>query len=180
MPIPMRRTVDYAIIHRPIEALIAEAYIYTDVREETSNRSIHIDYWNFEAIGVWQDFPMGGRGAPWCASFVTAVGRQALGYAWPVPKTASVQAMVDWAKSRQVWYEENPKRGDLFAIYYPSLSPPRYGHVGIVVESQPESFKSLEGNTNTGGSREGYGIFERTRVPSDRYGYIRWIEALNK
>jgi hypothetical protein len=182
MPFPMRRNVaDVAIIHKPIEALIAEAYSYINERElDGNNRSVRIDYWNLEAIGSWKDFPMGGRGAPWCAAFVSAMGRQALGYAWPVPLTGMVQTMVDWAKEKGVWYEKDPQRGDLFTIYYPDLSTPRYGHVGIVVTPKEGSLTAVEGNTNPGGSREGYGVFERQRVPTDRYGYIRWVRALNK
>jgi hypothetical protein len=170
-----------AIIYNPVESFITEAMSYLQVRElpGNANRSVRIDYWNLEAIGSWKSFPLGGQGAPWCASYVTAVGRQSLGHAWPIPKTAAVQAMVDWARETGVWYEENPKRGDLFAVYYSHLNPARYGHVGIVVSTQGSAIKTVEGNTNEGGSREGYGIFERVRSPSEKYGYIRWQEALN-
>lgn len=164
-----------AIIADPITALIREAKKYKTVRENNKdNRSIHIDYWNLEAIGLWVDFPNGARGAPWCMSFVTAMGRQSLGHAWPLPITASVQEAVDWAEAHEV-LRESPSRGDLLVSWYNSLN--RFGHVAIVLEVLQDSrIKTIEGNTNLDGSREGYGVFERIREPSDRYKFIRWVK----
>jgi hypothetical protein len=166
-----------ATIVEPIAALIAEAKKYRTERENNKdNRSIRIDYWNLETIGVWVDFPNGARGAPWCCSYVTAVGRQSLGHAWPVPLTASVQTVVDWAEAKGVLKEE-PKRGDLLVSWYSSLG--RFGHIAIVIDVMTDGrIKTIEGNTNLDGSREGYGIFERLRSPSDRYKFVRWADVL--
>ncbi len=158
----------------PEQELIEEARRYLGEAEIPvgSNRSIRIDYWNLEAIGDWRKFPMGGQGAPWCGSFVTGAGRQALGHLWPVPQTGTVQTMVDWAKTEGVWSENNPEVGDLFCLYYPNLK--RYGHVGIVAKVKAGEIVAIEGNTNAGGSRTGYAVFERTRMDSDRMGFIKW------
>ena len=171
-------------IENPRQELIAEARKYIGEEEipSGSNRSVRIDYWNLEAIGDWRKFPMGGKGAPWCGSFVTAAGRQALGHLWPVPQTGTVQAMVDWAKSKEVWYEAvdfmedlvDPEAGDLFCLYYPNLK--RYGHVGIVIGVTTKGITTIEGNTNDGGSRTGFAVFERSRKFSDRMGFIKWIK----
>ena len=169
------------IIANPIEALIKEAtrYIGSVENPGNNNRSILIDYWNFEAIQDWRDFPMGGCGAPWCAAFVHGVGKQALGVGWPLPRTGMVQTLVDWAKTKGVFYLNGAKVGDLLVLFYPTLVPPRYGHVGIVTEANADTtFSTIEGNTNPGGSREGYGVFRRQRNHTDRCGFIRWIEAI--
>lgn len=161
-------------IENPEQELIDEARKYLGEAEIPmgSNRSIRIDYWNLEAIGDWRSFPMGGQGAPWCGSFVTGAGRQALGHLWPVPVTGVVQAMVDWAKTEGIWSETGPEVGDLFCLYYPKLK--RYGHVGIVTEVSPGEIKTIEGNTNDGGSRTGFAVFERIRKISNRMGFIKW------
>ncbi len=161
-------------IFSPEQEFIAEAKKYIGESETPvgSNRSTRIDYWNLEAIGDWRVFPMGGQGAPWCASFVTAMGRQALGHAWPVPHTGTVQTMVDWARSEQMWSKSDPKVGDLFCLYYSRLK--RYGHVGIVIKVTPKNIITIEGNTNAGGSRTGFAVLSRTRKYNDRMGFIHW------
>ena len=66
----------------PRKELVYEARKYVGEAEVPvgSNRSVRIDYWNLEAIGDWRKLPMGGEGAPWCGSFVSGAGRQALGH----------------------------------------------------------------------------------------------------
>ena len=158
-----------AIINNPVSEFLKEALKYLGEKESPhlSNRSTRIDYWLLET-GV-------GLGLPWCAAYVTGVGRQALGHAWPVPFSASVQILVDWAKKKECFYDA-PVKGDLFVIYFPNLS--RYGHIGIVTEVIDGAIKTIEGNTNPGGSRDGWGVFERTRKLSDGIKYIRWMDLL--
>lgn len=167
------------VIPDAIEAFILEATRYVGENEAAGpNRSVRIDYWNLETIGTWEDFPRGARGAPWCASFMFAAGRQSLGVAWPCPRTASAQVLVDWAKEHGIFYTQKPQRGDLFVIYYPELG--RYGHVGVITGVKPKTIDTVEGNTNIDGSREGYGAYRKNRTPNERYGYIRWAEILGK
>ena len=155
------------VIDNPIGALLKEALKYLGEKEtpHLSNRSIRIDYWLTET-GV-------GVGLPWCAAYVTGVGRQALGHAWPVIFSASVQSMVDWAIKKEI-LKDDPQKGDLFVIYFPSLK--RYAHVGIVQEVLDGKIKTIEGNTNPGGSRDGWGIYERTRTIASTFKYIRWVD----
>jgi hypothetical protein len=158
-----------AIIADPIGALISEARRYLAEREQPvgSNRSTRIDYWLVETGA-----PLG---APWCAAFVAGVGRQALGAAWPVPRTASVQQIVDWADPRQVCFAE-PERGDLLVIHFPELH--RFAHVGIVTDAKADTLATIEANTNPNGEREGYGVFTRQRPASPRYRFVRWAHAV--
>jgi hypothetical protein len=161
-----------------IELLIAEARRYIGVAEKPpgSNRGIEVDYYNWQAIGDWRPFPMGGQGAPWCASFVSQIGVQALGRSrWPIPVTAIAQAMVEWGEGKQVT-SPMPHKGDVFALYYPTKG--RHGHVGIVTGLLPDNrFATIEGNSNRGGSREGYAVVEQSRPVTDRCTFIRWVEV---
>lgn len=158
-----------ALIADPIRALIVEARRYLAEREQPagSNRSTRIDYWLAETGA-----PLG---APWCAAFVAAVGRQALGAAWPVPRTASVEQIVQWAALKQAIFPD-PTRGDLLVIRFTGLG--RFAHVGIVTDTGVDRFNTIEGNTNTDGSREGYGVFARQRSHSPQYRFVRWADVV--
>lgn len=157
------------------KALILEADRYLGVTESPpgSNRGTAVDYWVQEA-GL---DPAGGY--PWCAAFVGQVGRQALGRAWPCPRTASVAALVRWAEGLHEVLTTAPAVGDLFALWEPALTPPRFGHTGIVTAVLSGGrFQTVEGNTNPDGSREGYGVFVRRRSAATTNRYIRWVRAL--
>lgn len=164
----------YAIILNPVEAVLDEAKRYVGVVEvpKLSNRGLTIDYWLNEC-----KIPLG---LPWCAAFATNVLRQALGRGNPVYLTGSVQRMVDWAKTLApigVW-QDNPMQGDLFAIYFPSMK--RFGHVGFVsaVSEDGKSFETIEGNSNSDGSRDGYGVVTNTRKVTEAIKFVRWLNAL--
>ena len=117
------------------------------------------------------------KGNPWCAAWVTDVGTHALGEMWPVKRTASVQEMAEWAESKGVRYTAKPQMGDLFALYFPALG--RYAHVGIVASVNPDgSIVTIEGNSNNGGSREGWAVVTKTRKLGRRDRLIRWVELL--
>jgi hypothetical protein len=154
------------------DALIAEARRYVGVVEEPklSNRGLCIDYWIHEC-GL---DPKGGY--PWCAAFIGQVGRQALGHAWPVPRTASCTAIAAWAEQAQRLVPA-PQPGNLFLLWEASLVPARYGHVGIVTEVGAQDFDTIEGNTNPGGSRDGFGVFVRRRPLGGRTRFVRWEGA---
>ncbi len=150
------------------DALIAEARRYLGVQEKPklSNRGTQIDYWIAEC-GL---DPAGAY--PWCAAFVGQVGRQALGHAWPLPRTASCASLASWATNGRL--VETPQVGDLFLLWESGLTPARYGHVGIVTEVGARDFGTIEGNTNPGGSRDGFGVFARRRPFGGRTTFVRW------
>jgi len=149
--------------------VLAEAKRYLGVTEHPpgSNRGVEVDYWVLEC-GL---DPVGAY--PWCAAWVGQMGRQALGTAWPCPRTASVQQLVLWAKSQPGRWQNAPAVGDLFVLWNTALK--RYAHVGFVVAIHGTQVTTYEGNTSGGGSREGWGVFERTRPSggSDIH-FIRW------
>lgn len=119
--------------------------------------------------------------ASWCQAFAfrcyyeAAKGSGALN---PMPCTAGVLSC--WAKT-------DPKNHIPVAEATIANILPGYqfiynhgkglGHTGIVVAMHPDgNFETIEGNTDPGGSRNGYGVFKRTRNLKDKQlqGFIRY------
>lgn len=169
-----------AIIKDPVAAVLSEAKRWIKTSEEPpgSNRGVAIDFFNYFSLPVWKPFPNGMKGAPWCAAFVSTVGRLALGEAWPVVRTPSCLAIGKWAESQGVLFQhsDGPQRGDLFLLYYERLK--RYGHVGFVTSVTADSFETLEGNTSMTGGREGHGVFQRIRRRTEKTFFVRWVSKL--
>jgi hypothetical protein len=96
-------------------------------------------------------------GNPWCAAAVSWCLHKA---GWEKFKSAGV---LQWWNGRDAsgdrytrnhtgFYEVKiPKRGDLFLNIKPG-----HTHEGFVLDVEGDEFKSLAGNTNSDGSREGY------------------------
>lgn len=148
----------------PLEAIALLARSQLWVREEGGeNRGQVVEHY---LATVSQ-----AAGQPWCAAFVSWVGSQAIPV-WPLPKTASCQALFNAATSLKL-VETAPSPGAIFLIWRPTLG--HFGHTGFALEQSGSAWKTIEGNTNPDGGREGYGVFERLRhfAPTDRF--IRWI-----
>lgn len=107
----------------------------------------------------------------WCASFVSWCGKSALGSDWPLVISASCETLFLDGKKKGL-NRGAPRRGDVFVMWHADLK--RYAHTGLVTEATGLNFKTVEGNTNPAGGREGYGVFERERVASDKFWFIRW------
>jgi hypothetical protein len=175
-----------ATIDDPIKALLDEAGRWLGTRESEGdeNRGVAVDFFNYQTLlgqsqNHWRPFPNGVMGAPWCASFVSTIGRMALGHAWPVAQEVSVSRMVTWAESASVFHRSSvtaPAQGDLFVLFYETLN--RWGHVGLVSGANADTIATIEGNTGPAGSREGFGVFARERALDDRTAFIRWVDAL--
>ena len=122
------------------------------------------------------------EGHPWCAAYTTHIGLTALGAAWPVRRSASVQQQADWAKNagcRLVATKTPALVGDLFVLFYPSLK--RFAHIGFVqaVAADGRTITTVEGNTSGSGSREGWIVAKRTRGLTARDRLIRWANVVN-
>lgn len=162
--------------------LIREATRYIGTKEIVgkdgvgTNRGVRIDYWNFE-VGA---NPVDGE--PWCASFFTQMGIQAVGRdAWAFKPSDSVQQIVDEATKRQCFttdFHDACARVMAGVVWwYDTLKPPRYGHIGIPVriDQAAKVFDSVEGNTNDGESRDGYKVaLHKNRPVSARVGFLLW------
>ncbi|MBX3173265.1 MAG: CHAP domain-containing protein [Gemmatimonadaceae bacterium] len=113
-----------------------------------------------------------GKGYPWCAAWIADLGAIAFGADWPLPLTASCAELGRAAEQAEV-LNEKPARGDVFLIWFEKLG--RYAHTGLVLEVHADGrCTTLEGNTNDGGSREGWGVFRRTRQFAAKDRFIRW------
>lgn len=62
--------------------------------------------------------------------------------------------------------------GDVFGIHNTALG--RIAHVGIVESVRGQVVTTIEGNTNTDGSREGYAVCRRKRSISKIAAFARW------
>lgn len=168
-----------ATISDPCAALVNTAKQFRGVLEvpKDSNRGTVPDFCSWFVIRDNRPFPMGGKAAPWCASFVGTVGRLAIGEAWPVPAICDVDKLVDWAIDRHVFHRKEGEKGDLIVLWYPKRES--WGHVGLVTGGDHgEYVLTIEGNTNPEGSREGNGVYEKRRQITDNVAFIRWVDVL--
>jgi hypothetical protein len=126
-----------------------------------------------ENCGPWVRLYMdGNEGRPWawCAGFATYVLRQAaqsLGLPMPVPRTFSCDTLGNQAEAMGMLLREPPtgqisriKPGALFLVRQSQFD---WVHTGIVTAVRPDSFDTIEGNTNDSGDREGYEVCARIR-----------------
>jgi hypothetical protein len=121
---------------------------------------------------------------PWCAAFVDWCIKEWLKddevIAWlglkartPEqwrPKTALAYGFLSWATGRPnttavLSPNRQAQEGDI-VVY-------TFSHVGIVVADNGESIKTIEGNTNGEGSRDGDGVYAKTRNKTLVKRYVR-------
>lgn len=106
--------------------------------------------------------------APWCAAFVT----------WCLVEAgADRKKLPKFAASTYFWYAWANKTGR--ARTFPERGRVAVqngaggGHIWFCL-SGADPHRTLEGNTNPGGSREGYGVFERKRHATNMRKHPRW------
>jgi len=99
------------------------------------------------------------RGDPWCASFSTFVLDIAYRGKNPLARSASCDVLLEDARKKG-WLVTTPEVGDLFLVM---RNPKDAVHVGIVTAVNKTKISTIEGNSNAGGSREGWGVVARMR-----------------
>ncbi len=144
-----------------VRAVLDFALTQVGVRETGTNRGREV-----EAYLASVDNP---PGAPWCAAFIHYCIERAVPKPTPWVRTAYCPTIAAWADDLEILCPE-PVAGDAFLLY----SAGRARHTGFVVEVTGTSFRTCEGNTNTGGSAEGVGVFRRTRNIGPSLRYVRW------
>lgn len=108
------------------------------------------------------------EGNPWCAAFV-AYHLAEGGYDGPWPKSmASVRSWMALAVQERL-FAQTPRRGDLFCW----VNPDGKGHIGFVTRVVGPVIWTIEGNTNTLGSREGDRVARKKRIVTRKYWFIR-------
>lgn len=101
-------------------------------------------------------------GYAWCASFVYYCLITA---GWPanrLPQRRKAAAVVEWLKwaEKEGLVTDKPRRGDL--MFWVNADG-RTGHIGFITEARGRDIKTIEGNTNEAGSREGDGVYRKSR-----------------
>ena len=118
-----------------------------------------------------------GKGYAWCASFPSWVLKK---HKIPNPKSAWSP---HWANRKDmVWEKGMPisllkkmmREGDQYTLWYNSLD--RVGHVGTFETWNPNNrIGGIEGNTNIKGSREGDGVYRKSRSLKYVYRVTNYI-----
>ncbi|MCC3156418.1 hypothetical protein LJ737_04170 [Hymenobacter sp. 15J16-1T3B] len=146
------------------------------VREATGrNDGPEIDAWNKAAGAAPRSF--------WCATYQTA-GQRACGL--PVP--AGPAGSYNWFKpgSARTYYirgqrgaVDSLKAGHLVGFYYANLG--RIGHIGrlqaptrVARRGNARGWTTLEGNTGSGGGRNGAGVHVLLRASWEFYAGANW------
>lgn len=114
-----------------------------------------------------------GKGYAWCSAFVKWTFDQC-----GIATTINAMALSTHRKGHYVYYKgkkyREPMSGDVFTLYYQHLK--RIGHTGFFdSEVNSKIFKTVEGNTNSAGSREGDGVYVKYRSYKATYSINRWI-----
>jgi len=124
--------------------------------------------------GPWVRLYNGADGTDqrWCAGFATFCLEQAChdrAVAQPIHSSVSWDAIAGFAKAAGLFYTGTavaagtappPNAGDFFLV---RSGPADWTHVGIVTYASATSFHTIEGNTDHGGSANGYEVAEQTR-----------------
>lgn len=104
-----------------------------------------------------------GKGYAWCAAFIS----------WVYKVNKVTEFKTAWAPG---WFPKkritnNPLPGDVFGIWINN----RIGHVGLVYLWGDKVVRTIEGNTNEAGSREGDGVYEKRRLRRQIYAVSKWV-----
>jgi hypothetical protein len=149
--------------HVLTECFINQSLLYLGTVEKPKGSNWGEDVKNMlNSVGV--KFP-----APWCAAYVGIVCRNSCisyPYSGFVPNWSRDiwQEKVVWdkRKAKRSILPTEIRRGDIATIYFPNLR--RDAHIFIVLGvTQKGNIVTIEGNTNSAGGREGYGVFVRVR-----------------
>jgi hypothetical protein len=133
-----------------VRALLRIAASQIGVREQRTNRTKY---------GRWY----GMNGQAWCAMFVSWVGAHA-GVLLPAINShrgfAGVVSARNFARKNNL-LTKTPRAGSVFLI----IGRNGKGHTGLVesINWSRRTITTIEGNTNVGGSRNGDGVYRRTR-----------------
>lgn len=118
-------------------------------------------------------------GLPWCAAFVNGIAEIACAVKdrvsplEAVPLQGYVQSYFEYG-TQQGWLVDEPDLGDLFLVWHPNKN--RYAHIGFVQDTITHKIQTIEGNSNSDGSREGREVAENWRPVTDRLRFLRWTD----
>lgn len=115
--------------------------------------------------GPWVRLYMKGlEGQPWCAGFVTFVlGQAAEAAGKPMPIAGSVscdQLAAQGKRANLLVAKDRVRPGSIFLVRKTDTD---WVHTGFVTQVKPQLFRTIEGNTNDDGMREGHEVASLTR-----------------
>lgn len=146
---------------------LAGAQLLLDIRETSKNQGAEISkFWTATT------YPTGyANREPYCAAFICWLVREAVGsrkVPFLLPRSPVAYDFEKWARSagRGVEFAASPKAGDIFTLSTAS-------HVGLVIGVDGSRIITIEANTDGSGSREGDGVYKRTRAISSVRKFIR-------
>lgn len=145
------------------KAIIDTALSQVGVRELTGNN-------DGKAVEKYLKVCKLGKGYAWCAAFC----------AWNYKVNGVITLTSAWAPSwfpakktiyiRDKLFIQTPQTADMFGIYFNN----RIAHVGLVYVWGDKIVKTIEGNTNEAGSREGDGVYIKRRLKKQIYAVSKW------
>ena len=98
----------------------------------------------------------------------------------PFPRTAYTPDIYNWAKNKGILIRgdaRRPQAGDVFLV----KGAERVHHVGFVRSVESNSWTSVEGNSNSDGSREGYEVACNSGKPfASRFYWVRIASLLEE
>jgi CHAP domain-containing protein len=122
---------------------------------------------------------------PWCVCFLYwcfGQAAQVKSMTNPLPKTAGVISLWNLGRNSAGHVvrasEANAQTVKPGMIFLLDTGGGK-GHAGLVVEVSGDQIVTIEGNTNQGGSREGFGVFRRSSRPIKQpvlLGYLDFCE----
>tara|TARA_R110002110_G_scaffold190732_2_gene398925 strand:- start:7049 stop:7684 length:636 start_codon:yes stop_codon:yes gene_type:complete len=157
------------------EIMVALAHKEVGVEEiNGSNKGPRVNQYK---SATWLDSQTGW---PWCAAFICWLYREAMertdaNYSFLRPRTAGAWDFENWSKNQDASVHlAKPHKGDIQAGDVVCFT---FSHIGLAIGS-PDSngyVKTIEGNTDSSGSREGGGVFEKRRHISKIRSRIRTL-----
>lgn len=121
--------------------------------------------------------PLGGTGWPWCAAYVswvilTALGESLCDKVWK--RSASCDEILYWGRRLGIL----ASKPTLASAGLVMASKNDATHIFLVSKVLANSVNSIEGNTNSGGSRNGNGVYARSRKLNGNYLFVDWPRLL--
>lgn len=115
---------------------------------------------------------------PWCAAFICWLVQEAMKsngpYTFTRPMTAGAWDFENWSRRQdESTQTKNPARGDILPGDIVIFT---FSHIGLATSKPDENamIGTIEGNTDSVGSREGGGVFQKRRKLSQIRSRIRF------
>lgn len=153
-----------------VKSVLQVASKEVGVREVGDNRGARVQ--QYQAATT-----LGGTGWPWCAAFVCWCIQQVFGRTTGrklFTPSASCDVILAWARKLGI-LKSTPVAGCAGLVMASKYDAT---HIFLVESVHPGYVVTIEGNTNTNGSRNGNGVYRRKRPLSSKYLYVHWQELV--